>query len=252
MERKLTAIVAADISGYSRLMGQDEAGTLALLQNRFAAIINPRISQHHGRMVKTTGDGFLAEFSSAVHAVQFAVDMQRDMALANASLPGNERMEFRIGINLGDVMCDDGDLFGDGVNVAARLEGLADAGGICIAASIHDQVRGKLKLDCDELGPRALKNIAEPVNAYRLRLTEESARSITSLSSRPRTMKPSIAVLPFVNIGGDPGGRAKYVQSLASIEQPLDTISVFWPTHLHTVGSQVQSLSHPPSPTMPH
>src|SRR5712672_2164322 len=159
VERRLTAILAADVVGYSRLMGADEEGTLAALKAIRRELVDPRIVEHRGRIVKTTGDGLLVEFASVVDAVRCAVDVQREMAERNAEVPAATRIEFRVGINLGDIIIDGGDIFGDGVNVAARLETLAEPGGICVSRVVRDQVRDKLAFDFEDMGEQRVKNI---------------------------------------------------------------------------------------------
>src|SRR5471030_62751 len=167
--RKLAAILAADVVGYSRLMGIDEEGTLAQLRAHRRALIDPKIKEHHGRIVKTTGDGMLVEFASVVDAVRCAVEVQRGMADRNAGVPQDKRIEFRVGINLGDIIVEDKDIFGDGVNVAARLEALAEPGGICVSRGVRDPVRDKLGFTFEDMGEQAVKNIARPIHAYRVR-----------------------------------------------------------------------------------
>jgi TolB-like protein/tetratricopeptide (TPR) repeat protein len=201
VERRLTAILAADVAGYSRLTGLDEEGTHTQLQDHLRSLVDPKIAEHRGRVVKNTGDGLLAEFSSVVDAVRCAVDVQRGMAERNAEIPQEKRIEFRIGINVGDVMIDHGDIFGDGVNVAARLEGVAEPGGICISDDALRQVRGKLELITEDMGEQSLKNIAHPIRVYRVR---PSGTAATTRPSLPLPDKPSIAVLPFQNMSGDP------------------------------------------------
>jgi adenylate cyclase len=166
--RRLTAILAADVAGYSRLMGADEEGTHERLQTHLQELIEPKITEYRGRVVKNTGDGFLAEFASVVDAVKCAVEMQRGMAKRNADTPPEKRIEFRIGINLGDVIAEEHDIFGDGVNVAARLEALAEAGGICLSRVVRDQVRDRLDYTFEDLGEQQVKNIARPVRPYRV------------------------------------------------------------------------------------
>jgi adenylate cyclase len=251
-ERKLAAILAADVAGYSRLMGADEDGTLAQLKAHRRALVDPKVKEHRGKIIKTTGDGILVEFASVVDAVRCAVGIQRGMAERNAGVPPDKRIEFRVGINLGDIIHDDKDIFGDGVNVAARLEGLAEPGGICISRSVRDPVRDRLGFTFEDIGEQALKNIAAPIHAYRVRFegTDPTARAPPLPPSRKRNFvaalviglagcailaiavvvwpsrapaprvpvqpaavaqsaplplpdKPSIAVLPFTNIGGD-------------------------------------------------
>jgi len=168
MARKLAAIIAADVVSYSRLMGVDEAETLAALKTHRRDLIDPNIAEHQGRIVKTTGDGLLIEFPSVIEAVQCAVEVQRAMQERNSDVPADHRIEFRVGINLGDIIIDGDDIYGDGVNVAARLEGLADANGVCVSRVVHDQVRDKLDLGFEDLGERQLKNIARPVHVFRI------------------------------------------------------------------------------------
>src|SRR6266567_4370104 len=201
VERRLAAILAADVAGYSRLTGLDEEGTHAQLQDHLRLLVDPKISEHRGRIVKNTGDGMLAEFSSVVDAVRCAVDVQCGMAERNADVPHEQRIEFRIGINVGDIMIDRGDIFGDGVNVAVRLEGLAEPGGICLSDDAQRQVRGKLELTSEDMGEQKLKNIAQPVRVYRVRPSRAAASSRPAL---PLPDKPSIAVLPFQNMSADP------------------------------------------------
>jgi TolB-like protein/class 3 adenylate cyclase/Tfp pilus assembly protein PilF len=169
VERKLAAILAADVAGYSRLMGADEEGTLAQLKSHRRALVDPKIREHRGKIIKTTGDGMLVEFASVVDAVRCAVEIQRGMAERNAGVPQNKRIEFRVGINLGDIIHDDNDIFGDGVNVAARLEGLAEPGGICVSQSVRDPVRDKLGFTFEDMGEQTVKNIARPIPTFRVR-----------------------------------------------------------------------------------
>jgi adenylate cyclase len=250
VERRLTAILAADVAGYSRLMGADEEGTLARLKAHRRELTDPKIAEHRGRIVKTTGDGLLAEFASVVDAVRCAVEIQDEMSKRNADVPPERRIEFRVGINLGDIIIDESDIFGDGVNVAARLEALAEPGGICVSRMVRDQVRDKLASSFEDMGEQQVKNIARPVRAYRVvtdaalglaaaapgrrrqvprwvvaagiaglilgasgavafwRLYQPHhvAPTAASPSATPPALpdKPSIAVLPFVNLSGDP------------------------------------------------
>src|SRR6266516_5644974 len=200
MERRLTAILAADVVGYSRLMTIDEAGTLAALTSLRKNLVNPKISEHNGRIFKLTGDGMLIEFPSVVSAVACAVDIQSAMRTRNATEPA-ARIEFRMGINLGDIIVEDGDIFGDGVNVAARLESIAPVGGIAVSQSVRDQVGKRLDLVFEDMGERRLKNIDAPVRVYNIALDRVSK---DGTASSPPQERPSIAVLPFVNMSGDP------------------------------------------------
>jgi adenylate cyclase len=244
-QRRLAAILAADVVGYSRLIGTDEEGTLAALKAHWRELTDPKVEQHHGRVVKTTGDGALIEFASVVDAVRFAVDVQRGTVERNVGVPPDKRIEFRIGINVGDIVIDGDDILGDGVNIAARLEGLAEPGGVLVSRAVRDQVRDRLELAFEDLGEREFKNIARPVRVYRVRLDEVATRrsaavkrshiwkwtiaagaavvlmaSATlwsfysrepsapspSVTSQPTIIAaaPSIAVLPFANMSGDP------------------------------------------------
>src|SRR5271167_3534219 len=193
--RRLAAILAADVAGYSRLMGADEEGTHAALTELRRAITDPKIAEDHGRIVKTTGDGMLVEFGSVVDAVRCAVAMQRAMAEGNAAFPADRRIEFRIGINLGDIILDDGDIFGDGVNIAARLEALAEPGGICLGGSAHEQVRDKLDLAFEDLGEQQVKNITRAVWVYRIRLGEAPTAGAAPAAALALPDKPSVAAL---------------------------------------------------------
>jgi TolB-like protein len=203
VERRLAAILAADVAGYSRLIEADEEGTLGRLKALRAEIIDPKIAHHKGRIVKTTGDGLLVEFASVVDALRCAAEMQAALAEGNAALPPDRRIEFRIGINMGDIVVEDGDIFGDGVNVAARLEGLAEPGGICISARVQEDAAGRLDLVFEDMGEQALKNIARPVRAYRV-LGAASAAATRTSPGLALPDKPSIAVLPFANMSSDP------------------------------------------------
>ena len=204
--RRLAAILVADVAGYSRLMGADEEGTHERLKGHLRELINPKIRDHRGRIVKNTGDGLLAEFASVVDAVRCAIEVQVGVAERNAGVPTDERIEFRVGINLGDVIIDDDDIFGDGVNIAARLEALAEPGGICVSRVVRDQVRDKVEFGFEDIGDQSVKNIARPVRVYRVRDAGTAAKSPNPqrLPLRPILDKPSIAVLPFDNMSGDP------------------------------------------------
>jgi len=207
VDRRLAAIWAGDIAGYSRLMGIDEEGTLRQLKAHRKELVDPKITEHRGRIVKTTGDGMLVEHASVVDAVRCVVDIQRGMVERNTNVPAEKRIQFRIGINVGDIIIDGDDIFGDGVNVAARLEALAEPGGIMVSRVVHDQVQDKLGFEFDDLGEQSVKNIARPVGVHRIHLTEQSQRSVALVggkTERTASERPSIAVLPFVNMSGDP------------------------------------------------
>jgi adenylate cyclase len=205
VERRLAAILAADVVGYSRLMGEDEAGTLARLKSLRKELVQPKIAGSHGRIVKLMGDGLLAEFPSVVEAVRCAVDIQQDMAGREAGLPDEHRIRLRIGVNLGDIIVEGSDIYGDGVNVAARLEGLAEPGGICISGKVYEEVRNKLPTAFEDLGEQEVKNIAEPVRVYRWTdAADQETGGAGAEAALPLPDKPSIAVLPFENMSGDP------------------------------------------------
>src|SRR5213594_584222 len=208
IERKLAAILSADVKGYSRLMGEDEVATIRTL-TAYQEAMTACIQQHRGRVVDASGDNLLAEFASVVDAVQCAVEIQRELKTKNADLPAPQRMEFRIGINVGDVIVEGERIYGDGVNIAARLEGLAAAGSICISGTVYDQVETKLALGYEYLGMQTVKNITKPVRVYRVRIEPGDSAAMTSgrgavTAPLPLPDKPSIAVLPFTNMSSDP------------------------------------------------
>ena len=210
VERRLSAILAADVAGYSRLTGLDEEGTHVRLRERLRGLADPKISEYRGKVVKHTGDGVLAEFGSVVDAVRCAIEVQRGMAEQNAAMPQVKRIEFRIGIHVGDIIVDDNDIFGDGVNIATRLEGIAEPGGVCISDDAQRQVRGKVDFAFEDMGPQNLKNIVEPMRAWRLRMNASGSAAapieppVESTQALALPDKPSIAVLPFQNMSGDP------------------------------------------------
>jgi adenylate cyclase len=209
VKRKLTAILSADVKGYSRLMGEDEVGTIRTL-NIYKEVMTNLIQQHHGRVVDSPGDNLLAEFASVVDAVQCAAEIQKELKVRNYELPEKSRMEFRIGVNLGDVIEEENKIYGDGVNIAARLESLSEAGGVCISGTAYDHVENKLSLGYEYLGEQSVKNIARPVRVYRILMEPGAvARRFSEVASKEKMVfplpdKPSIAVLPFVNMSDDP------------------------------------------------
>ncbi len=215
-DRRLAAVVAADVAGYSRMMSHDEDATMAAWWSSRRDIIDPKMAEHRGRIVKHTGDGFLAEFPSCLDAMRFALSMQTEIGERNSPLPPDRRMDFRVGINLGDIMADDEDIYGDGVNIAARIEALAEPGGICVSGTVFDQIRNRLPVGYEDLGEQMVKNIDTPIRVYRVRLNGEeedtsSDRTPTAQPARTPAVdldalpdRPSIAVLPFDNMGGDP------------------------------------------------
>jgi len=215
VERRLAAILAADVAGYSRLMGADEEGTLERLKAHRRQLVDPKIAEYRGRIVKTTGDGMLVEFPSVVDAVRCAAEIQRAMVDRTADVPDPRRIAFRIGVNLGDIMADGRDIYGDGVNIAARLEALAEPGGICISRVVRDQIRDKLPYPFEDMGEQTVKNIARPVRAYLLSAAAVAALPPVIPSARPRSARRyakarkdaprlSIVVLPFTNLSNDP------------------------------------------------
>jgi adenylate cyclase len=215
LERRLAAIFAADLVGYSRLMGADEVGTLERLKSLHNELVQPKIEERKGRIVKLMGDGLLAEFPSVVEAVQCAVDIQQSITGRETDLPRERRLRLRIGVNLGDIIVEDSDIYGDGVNVAARLEALADPGGVCVSGTVFDHVKGKIGVEFADLGEQRVKNIDQPVRVYRITLeggtVEDDAHSAATVGAatvsavEPELLeKPAIAVLPFENMSGDP------------------------------------------------
>ena len=203
MEHRLAAVLAADMAGYSRLMEADEQGTLARLRTHRIELIDPAIAKNQGRIIKTTGDGMLVEFQSVADAVRCAAEMQIRMRRRNTDVPEDRRIQFRIGINLGDIIFDEGDIYGDGVNVAARLEQLADVGGVCVTQAVYEQVCDRIEVKFEDLGEKSLKNISRPVRVWRA-LLDEAASAAGNAAARRGVIKPSIAVLPFANMSGDP------------------------------------------------
>jgi adenylate cyclase len=203
MERRLAAILAADVVGFSRLMGADEAATLAALNRYREVLLDPKIAEHKGRVVKRTGDGVLVEFPSVVNAVACAAEIQRGMAEENAKVPEERRIELRVGVNLGDVIVEDDDIFGDGVNVAARLEGIARPGGIAISATVRDHIGNRLGIAFEDMGEQALKNIERPVRVFSILLDGPLSRPSLAAPKAAVDARPSIAVLPFTNMSGD-------------------------------------------------
>ncbi|MDX1485037.1 MAG: adenylate/guanylate cyclase domain-containing protein [Alphaproteobacteria bacterium] len=204
VQRRLAAILAADVVGYSRLMGEDESGTLAQLKSFRGEVLEPKLKEYGGRLVNTAGDGLLIEFLSAVDALEYAIDTQQSLARSNEPLPEDRRVQFRMGINLGDVIVDGDEIYGDGVNIAARLEALAEPGKICVSAMVRAGVRGKLDITFDDLGDQSLKNIAEPVHVYSISPVYKGLGVEDLGVSSSLLHRPAVAVLPFENISGDP------------------------------------------------
>jgi adenylate cyclase len=206
MERRLAAILVADIVGYSRLMNEDEEGTHRAVRDTFKSLIDPKLAQYRGRIIKLTGDGALIEFASAVDAVAFAVEVQSAMQERNCDVAEERRIEYRIGINIGDIIIEADDFYGDGVNIAARIEGLADLGGICVARNVFEHVKNKLDVRFEDMGKQELKNIPEAVRVYRVVMTGQGdgLAVVDKDQTLPLPDKPSIAVLPFENLSGDP------------------------------------------------
>jgi adenylate cyclase len=203
MERRLAAVLAADMAGYSRLMEADEAGTLARLRTHRIELIDPVIAKNQGNIIKTTGDGMLVEFQSVADAVKCAAEIQDRMQRRNSDVAEDRRIEFRIGINLGDIIFQDDDIFGDGVNIAARLEGLAEIGGFCVTAAVYDQVSDRVEIGFEDLGDKSLKNISRPIRVYRAVFAEPVAPGGAQPAMTQAVAKPTIAVLPFANMSGD-------------------------------------------------
>ena len=200
VQRRLAAILAADVVGYSRLMGADEVGTRHRFNAHLHGLIEPAIANRQGRVVKTTGDALLVEFASVVDAVHCAVEIQKGMVERNTDESDDQRIKFRIGVNLGDVIIEGDDIHGDGVNVAARLEGLAEPGGICVSGKVVEEVRNKLEVSFEDLGAQEVKNIDRPVQCYRVRLEPDGTKE----GRPPLSDRPAVAVLPFENMSGDP------------------------------------------------
>jgi len=215
--RRLAAILAADVAGYSRLMGEDEEGTHERLQAHLRVLVNPKVSEHRGRIVKNTDDGFLAEFAGVVDAVRCAVEIQRGMAAREPEVPEERRIRFRIGVNLGDVIVEEHDIFGGGVNLAARLEALAEPGGVCISRVVRDQIRDKLPYPFEDMGEQSVKNIARPIRAYRMSADAVASTALVAAPVQPAPSpqsavaivaapvpRLSFVVLPFANLSNDP------------------------------------------------
>jgi len=204
VQRRLAAILAADVVGFSRMMGEDETGTLERLKAMRRDVLDPKITEYGGRIVKLMGDGALVEFPSAVDAVEYAIDTQQILSGLNKILPEQSRIEFRMGINLGDVIVEGDDIYGDGVNIAARLESIAETGGICVSAMVYEGVRGKLAVEFSDMGDQSLNNIAAPVHVYNVQLSARERTDDTGIASEALFRRPAVAVLPFENMSGDP------------------------------------------------
>ena len=230
VQRRLAAILATDVVGYSRLMGADEAATLAALKAHRGALIDLKIAEHQGRIVKLTGDGMLVEFPSVVNAVACAAEIQRGMGARNAGVPQERRIELRMGINLGDVIVESDDIFGDGVNVAARLESIAMPGGICVSASVREQVGNRLDIVFEDAGEQSLKNIERPIRVFRVAPANPESAVATPVAKLPGREKPSVAVLPFDNLSGDPG---QQYFSDGITDDIITELSRFWSLSRH-------------------
>jgi adenylate cyclase len=228
MERRLAAILAADVVGYSRLMGEDEAGTLAELKAHRNDLIDPKVLEHRGHLVKTTGDGLLVEFPSAVEAVQCAVEIQLAMAERNLNVPEDRRITFRVGINVGDVIVEDGDLFGDGVNIAARLESLAEPGSICVARNVVNQVKNKIGVGFEDLGEHQVKNIAEPIKVFRVRTTAEEAEMRTATITNKRNLRRWALIIAAV-VATSSTGAVLWWQPWGSQIEPASVEAMVFP-----------------------
>jgi adenylate cyclase len=238
VERKLAAILAADIAGYSRLMGADEEGVVARLKTLRRELIDPKIKEHRGHIVKTTGDGILIEFPSVVEAVRCAVAVQQGMVERNADMPQEKRIEFRVGINLGDIIIERGDIYGDGVNVAARLEGLAEPGGVCISGTVHEQIRDKLPYPFEDQGEQSVKNIARPVHVYRLRAS--------AVAELPTALVQAHARLP--------GGRAYFLVGTLAVVLLIGAAAAWWlwpSSHAPVSPIPAASSASPATPVAP-
>jgi adenylate cyclase len=251
-KRKLTVILSADVEGYSRLMGEDEDSTIRTL-TAYRRIMSSIIERYHGRVVDSPGDNLLAEFGSVRDAVQSAVEIQKELKIKNSELPENRKMQFRIGINIGDVIQDGDRIYGDGVNVAARIESLAESGGICISRTAYDQVKGKIDIDYEYLGEYEVKNIKEPVRVYKIQKEKSEVKITTESKTSFTSDKPSIVVLPFVNMSNDPdqeyfsdGMTEELINALAKLEglKVISRTSAFFfkgkDVNLLTIGQELK------------